>query len=141
MMRIFIDTNILLDLMLRREPFYAKAQLIYQLGVWGDVELFVSDLTIVNCMCIAMRQKVALDNIYDFMQEMRKHIFISGIGEEVIDKAINAKSKDFEDIVQYYSAQNCNADYVVTRNKNDFPNDIIPVIEPEDMVGMFYEIN
>ena len=126
--------------MLQREPFCAKAQLIYQLCIWGDIELFVSDLTIVNTVYVAQRQKVPLDNIYNFLQEIRSHIYITEIGADAVDKAITTRNDDFEDMVQYYSAQNCNADYIVTRNKKDFPNDVVAVVTPDELIEIFYKI-
>ena len=86
-MRLFLDTNILIDFVSARQPFSEAAAVLFQLADDGEVALVLSDLSIVN---------------------------------KVIRACLQARSKDFEDNVQYLSAMNAGADYVITRNKKDF---------------------
>ncbi|HLA50422.1 MAG TPA: PIN domain-containing protein [Thermodesulfovibrionia bacterium] len=62
---------------------------------------------------------------------------IAEVDEKVIDLSLTADFKDFEDAVQYYSAIKVKADCIITRNKDDYVNDKIPVLTPEEFLALF----
>lgn len=119
-MKVFIDTNILIDFLAARQPFAEDAVALFQLADNGEIELMVSDLTIINTIYILRRMQYGLSDIYDSLDAIRPLLTITSMGAAIIDCCLQHRSDDFEDEVQYLSAVDANADYILTRNKKDF---------------------
>ena len=118
-MKIFIDTNIFLDILCRREQFVDDALSIFDMAVDDRIELLISDLTIANIKYIT-RKEITVDKFYDLIQTFRPIFTIVPLGAEVVDRALYLKAKDFEDALQYFSAVQAGADCLITRNIKDF---------------------
>lgn len=119
-MKVFIDTNILIDFLAARQPFAEDAIALFQLADNDEIELMVSDLTIVNTIYVLRRMHYGLSEIYDSLDTIRPLLTITSMGAAVIDHCLQHRSEDFEDEMQYLSAVDANADYILTRNKKDF---------------------
>ena len=132
-MRVFLDTNIVIDFLSGRKPFAEDAIALFQLADDKEVELLVSDLTIVNTVYILQRLHYSMSEIYDSIDDIRSLITIVPIGEGVIDQCLQHRGDDFEDEVQYFSAINAKTDYVVTRNKKDFDFGDEDVLTPKEL--------
>ena len=111
-MRVFLDTNVLLDYLLAREPFYKDAVILVDLCSNSTFHGIISSLTVVNCFYI-LRKAYPIDIVYDYVNWMIQAFDVSNIDSQVIHKAYSAKRDDFEDMVQYYSAlkQQCRGDH------------------------------
>lgn len=118
-MKVFIDTNIFLDILFRREQFVDDALCIFDMAVDDKIELLISDLSIANIKYIT-RKEIAVDQFYEIIQTFRPIFTIVPLGAGVIDSAIDLKAYDFEDALQYFSAVQAGADCLVTRNIKDF---------------------
>ena len=130
MQSVFLDTNIILDFLGERANFYKPAARILTLADKKKIKLYTSPSSISNTYYILSKYentKAALEKIRLF----RLLCFISIMDEEVIDKAINANFKDFEDAMQYFSALATNCEVIITRNEKDFKNALIPVMNAE----------
>ena len=142
MMKVFIDTNIFLDYIQQRPEGWKEAEVIFFLAIHGDIELLVTDLTIAN-MRYVTRKDIALEQFYAVMKGLRPYYQIIPLGSSVVDKAYQIETKDFEDALQYYAAEQAGADCVVTRNLRDFdfaftvetlaPNDFLTKYFPEEL--------
>lgn len=132
-MRVFLDTNIVIDFLSGRKPFAEDAIALFQLADDKEVELLVSDLTIVNTIYILKRLHYSMSEIYDSIDDIRSLITIVPIGEGVIDQCLQHRGDDFEDEAQYFSAINAKTDYVVTRNKKDFDFGDEDVLTPKEL--------
>lgn len=128
-MKVFIDTNIMIDFLENRQPFADNAIRIFELSALGIIELYVSDLTIANVRYITQK-KITLTDFYQAMASLQEYIHITTIGELAVRKAIQIQAKDFEDALQYYSAEFANADVIVTRNITDYYFATLPVLTP-----------
>lgn len=137
-MKVFLDTNILIDFISGRQPFAHEAIVFFQLADDKEIELMVSDLTIVNTVYVLRRLHYALTDIYETLNEVRSLLTVTPMGAEVIDHCLQARSNDFEDEAQYYSAIMAGADYIITRNKKDFPAETHNVVTPQEF---FNEMN
>ena len=131
-MKVFLDTNILIDFISGRKPFVDDALVLFQLADNKEVELMVSDLTIINTIYVLRRLHYSMSVIYGILTDVRPLLTITSIGAEVIDLCLNKQSADFEDQAQYYSAIKAGANYIVTRNKKDFPLTAQNVLTPKD---------
>ena len=119
MIKTFIDTNIFLDILCKREQFVDDALSIFDMAVDNQIELLISDLSIANIKYIT-RKEIPIDKFYDLIKTFRPIFTIVPLGADVIDKALDLRANDFEDALQYFSAVQANADCLVTRNIKDY---------------------
>lgn len=131
-MKVFLDTNILIDFLAARQPFAEEAIALFQLADNGEIELMVSDLTIINTIYVLRRMQYGLLEIYDALDDIRPLLTITSMGATVIDRCLEHRSDDFEDEMQYFSAVDANVDYIITRNKKDFDFGDSAVMTPQE---------
>lgn len=124
-MKVFLDTNILLDYVEEREHFSKYASIIFQLSLMGEIELYAIDISFINIAYIL--RKVSSDILYGALDILLQRINVLSVTGYELKMATKAKHKDFEDCVQYYSALSGEMDCIVTRNKKDFENLDIPI--------------
>ncbi|MBQ4483549.1 MAG: PIN domain-containing protein [Prevotella sp.] len=137
-MRVFIDTNVFLDYIQQRQEGWREAEVIFYLAIHGDIELLVSDLTIAN-MRYVTRKDIPLEQFYAVMKSLRKYYTIVGVGSASVDEAYRVESKDFEDALQYFSAEQAGADCIITRNIKDFDfSSSVEALEPQDFLFKFF---
>ena len=116
-MRVYLDTNILIDFVCKREPFYEPSKGIFALGSIGQIELVTSSLSIV------------IKSILSFVS-------VCDLQAKVVIKSLDSDWKDYEDYVQSISALESFADCIVTRNKKDFGKSVIPVYTIEELMSL-----
>lgn len=133
-MKLFLDTNIVIDLIGNREPFSTEAAALFQLASEGEVALQVSDLSFVNIVYILKRLKYSHEDIFNALNNIRSLVVVTGMGSDVIDECLRIRWTDFEDYAQYLSATNAGADRLITRNKKDFPDYGIIVQTPKEFL-------
>ena len=133
-MRLFLDTNVVVDSVKFREPYVYAIVPIFQMGQAGIHQLIISDLTFANVAYLS-KKGLSLFEWYDLLCELRSNVQIVPIRETCIDAALKLKSKDFEDALQYFSAKEARVDYIITRNKKDFNFSDIPVLEPIEFIA------
>ena len=134
MMKVFIDTNIFLDYIQQRPEGWKEAEVIFFLAIHGDIELLVADLTIANMRYIT-RKDITLEQFYTVMKGLRPYYHIVPLGSSVVDQAYAIETKDFEDALQYFAAEQAGADCLVTRNLKDFDFVVeVETLEPKDFL-------
>ena len=131
-MKVFIDTNILIDFLAARQPFAEDAIALFQLADNGEIELMVSDLTIINTIYILRRLHYDLQEIYDALDGIRPLLTITPMGATIIDSCLQHRSDDFEDEMQYLSAVEAKADYIITDNISQANEQIKSLNERQD---------
>ena len=112
-MKLFLDTNIFLDLLFKRE-FYNEALEILNAIEKGRFSGYILDITILNIDYVAKKQ---LKNIKEFIKLLSDTFEIVGADNEIIQKALLLENEDFEDSVQYIVAKNLNCDVIITNDK------------------------
>lgn len=134
MKNVFVDTNILLDLLLKRKEFLHDATQLFSKADLGHIQLFVSALSFANAYYILY--KATSDK--EARKELRKVealLTIIDLKGKSIKLSLNDLNfKDFEDGLQYYSALEGKVDVIVTRNLKDFKASEIPVMAPGDFL-------
>ena len=126
-MKVFLDTNVLLDYLLDRDDYAEPALQLLLLGNAGVIELCVADLSISNIAYIT-RGAIKKEDFFSVMKKLSCCYSIIPVGADAVNKALDAKWTDFEDSLQYYAALNAKADVIVTRNVKDFAQSKIPVM-------------
>lgn len=133
-MRAYIDTNILVDLVLSRQEFLPDAQRVFVLGYAGEVQLTVSALSFVNTIYLARKYKYPLDDVYSKLRLIADFVYVADLrGQNVVDM-LSSGWKDYEDATQHRSAIDEQADCIVTRNKKDFKYAAIEVLSPTEFI-------
>lgn len=124
---IFIDTNILIDLLCHREHC-AEAATVVNMGIEGKVTLYCSSLTIANCV-YSCRKTLGKERTTKLLRMLCDCIKIAPCGQAEVDSAFIQVGEDFEYSLQYYSAIASKADIVLTRNGRHFSFSSIPVMD------------
>lgn len=134
-MRIFIDTNVVVDFCSEREPFFQEASDIFDMGTRGEVEIVISSLSFVN-MAYVLRKTFAKDDLHERLKKMSDRCIISSVDGDTIRTAISLNSKDFEDCVQCESAKLAKADLIVTRDEKGFTDLGVLFVSPTEFITM-----
>ena len=105
--RLLVDTNIVLDLLARRQEFIIEAQELFTLSDKKELKLYVSSLTFANTYYI-LSQKMKLDNARKILRKFKVLVEVLPMDDKIIDLSLESDFKDFEDTIQYHTAiENC----------------------------------
>lgn len=130
MKKLLIDTNIVIDLLAKREPFYADSARLFSLADKKQVKLTVSSLTITNTHNTLIKVKNSMES-KSILRKLKLIVDVLTLDDKVIGLALNDTDfEDFEDGIQYFSAIENNVDIIITRNLKDFKKSILPVMTP-----------
>jgi len=131
-MRAYVDTNILVDLVLSRQEFLPNAQRVFALGYAGEAQLVVSALSFVNTVYLGRKYKFPMDDVLSKLRMIADFVDVADLsGQNVVDM-LTSGWRDYEDATQHRSAIDERADCIVTRNKKDFLTSTLPVLTPEE---------
>lgn len=132
MSKILIDTNIVIDLLAKREPFYKSAAQLFSLADKQKLELSISSLTFANTNYVLSRLK-STQETREILRRFRVLIKVLQLNDKLIDLALNdTHFKDFEDGLQYYTAIENEQDIIITRDLKDFKESKIPVMTADE---------
>lgn len=133
---VLVDTNIVLDLLSRRENFYESAQGLFSLADQGKVKLYVSSLTFANTYYILA--KYASDKLArTALKEFKVLVSVLPLDNKIIDLSLNSDFKDFEDAIQYFTATENGLEMIITRKLKDFKAAKLPVLTAKDYLIRF----
>jgi predicted nucleic acid-binding protein len=136
MIHILLDTNIVIDLLAAREPFYTEAAALFSLADKKSVKLSVSALSLANTHYIL--SKFSNDQeARKILRNFKVIVTILPLDEKVVELALNSDFKDFEDAIQYFTAIENDQKLIVTRNKSDFKDSKIPVMTAGEFLKSF----
>jgi predicted nucleic acid-binding protein len=133
--KLFIDTDIILDIVLKREPFFPDSQKVLSLIERNYFSGFTSSLVIANCFYIinSIRdEKTALKTI----SKLRSIINVLPFTDKEIGESLNSNIKDLEDGIQYFIALNNGINNLITRNISDYRDLDINVLTPTDFLNL-----
>ena len=132
-MKILIDTNIALDVLLERHPFYISGVQILSLSK-GGIELLISASAITDLFYIIRRSLKDKKTSIDLLKNLLKSVNVAAVSSTEIHYAIDLDWGDFEDAVQFAVGETLAVDYLVTRNTSDFANASLTVVTPEELL-------
>jgi predicted nucleic acid-binding protein len=127
-MKLMLDTNIVVDVLSRREGYEESLQLVKYCEL-GKVEGFVSAVTVTDVMYI-LRKHIDPSLVRETVQTLLLIVDVANVLKSDITSAFSSEMKDYEDAVQSSCAERMKADYIVTRNINDFKKSVVPAILP-----------
>ena len=117
--KIFIDSDIILDVLAERGEFYEPAAEIFDLGFDKKIDLYTSAVVLANVFYL-LRKKIGIERSRDQLRKLRLIMKVVPITEKTVDTVLNSKIDDFEDGLQYFSAKENNIVVLITRNIKDY---------------------
>ena len=131
--KVFVDSDIVYDLLARREPFYAYAASLFTLAEQGKIEVCISALTMANVHYLLSRQ-LSASEARSILSRFRLLVTVLPLDEKCIDLALNADFRDFEDAIQHFTALIHKVPVIITRNLKDYKSSLLPVMSAEEFV-------
>ena len=132
--QLLVDTNIVLDLLAKREDFYEEASLLFSLADKEKVKLHVSSLTFANTHYILSRNTTEQET-RKVLKNLKLLVNVLPMDDKIIELALNSDFKDFEDAIQYYTAIENDLKVIITRNLKDFKRSKMPVMRAADYLS------
>lgn len=137
-MRVFLDTNILLDIIEGRQKFLLASSNVFDLGIREQINMFATPLTFANCVYTA-RKNVGYEQAISGLRSLKNYVKTATMDDVQVTDALCSDMPDFEDMLQYKAAVASKCDVIVTRDKKrHFPNNGIPVLSPEDFLNKYF---
>lgn len=136
-MNVFVDTNVLLDVLARREPFFADSAEIWTLAETGAIVGHIAALSLPNLFYLLRRAKGpgAARGAARLLRDIFTLVPLDG---QIANQALDADIADFEDAIQFFSALRADADVIVTRNPKDFPTTDIALQTPTEFLATHF---
>lgn len=127
---IFIDTDVCLDLLSKREPHYIYAATLFTLADKGALRLSVSSLSFSNLNYLLSRQ-YSTSEARRILSRFKVLVQVLSVDDKIIELALNSKFRDFEDAIQYFTAIESGIKLLLTRNIKDYRKAEITIQTPE----------
>ncbi len=129
--KLLADTNIVIDLLSKRKDFYEEAQQLFTLSDFNKVKIFVSSLTVANTHYILSREKSGAE-AKKILIKFKILTKVLALDDKILELSLVSDFKNFEDVIQYHTALENNLDVIITRNKKDFKNALLPVLTAKE---------
>ncbi|MCD1655975.1 PIN domain-containing protein [Treponema zuelzerae] len=133
--KVFIDSDIILDLLCKREPFYDFAAEVFTLGDTKQIELITTSLVFANVFYI-LRKLLGIEKAKELLRKLRIIIGVISVDEKIVDLALNSKFSDFEDGLQYFTARENEIKIILTRNGKDYKEKDLVIQTPAEYLKM-----
>jgi len=135
MSRLLIDTNIVIDLLSKRDKFYDEAADLFSRADKKELELTISSLTFANTNYILSKLKSS-NEARKILRKFKVLVELLSLDDKITELALSDDNfPDFEDGLQYYSAIEHQIEIIITRNKKDFKNSKIPVLTAKEFLA------
>jgi predicted nucleic acid-binding protein len=132
--KLFLDTNVILDLLGEREPFYESIAKIASLADKGKIKLTVSTLSYSTVFYLLSKYEDK-EEVKEKLRKFKVLSDTSDLTEKIIDKALSSNFLDFEDALQYHCALEMDCNILITRNGKDFKESEIPIMTPDEYLN------
>lgn len=136
-LKLFLDTNILIDLLADRKPFSNSAYLIFKFAGENVWQLYTSSNSILTTYSI-LESRIKIKEANLAIEKILKRVEIQDLAKKELLQAIKSKTKDLEDASQIECANKIeNINYLITRDAKGFKNSIVKVLTPEELLLLF----
>ena len=132
-MKCLVDTNVILDIALEREPFVEQSALFFQMAQQRSIHLFITATTVTDLYYISRKEK-GKETALAFLADLLQFVDVASVDKHIILQALHSAMPDFEDAIQAYSARREVIPTIVTRNENDFEQSGLDVYSPSSFL-------
>ena len=133
MRKLYLDTNIILDLLARRMPFYTEAAELFSLADQKKLTLSISSLSLADIYYILSKQNPQME-VRKILRKFKILVIVLPLDNKITDLALNSEFRDFEDAIQYFTAIENGQEMIITRNLSDFKDSKIPVMTAGEFI-------
>ena len=133
-MKILIDTNVIIDVLLNRESFVDDSSAVLKLCESSSFQGFITATTITDIYYILDKNMTDKSLLYNALEKLLSIVEVCDVTKHNIFSAMKLRESDFEDAIQSDCAKSIGADYIVTRNTVDFKNSKIKAITPSEFL-------
>jgi len=133
--KVFVDTDIIYDLLGKRDPFYLAAAQLFTLADEGKVQIFISALSLANLHYLISKKR-SEEEAKEILRKFKVLVHVAPLNDKIIDLALNSEFSDFEDALQYYSALQNEIEVLLTRNLKDYRKAQITVLTAQDFINL-----
>jgi predicted nucleic acid-binding protein len=133
-MKVLFDTNVILDIMLERQPFLDNSKKALQHALAHGYQVFLTATTATDLYYLVRKAKDKATAL-NLLAQLLQVFDVTLVDKHVLLQALQSASLDFEDAVQISSAQNQGLDMIITRNVADFRDTDLPIHTPESFLA------
>ncbi|MBN8852272.1 MAG: hypothetical protein BGO55_00810 [Sphingobacteriales bacterium 50-39] len=130
MSKAFIDTDVILDFMIAREPFAMDAARIFTLSEKKQISICTTGLVFSNAYYV-LRKLGPHKKVIEKLTQLARLVDIIGLSKAAVNQALESEFGDFEDALQYYAALSGNVKIIITRNTKDYKYSELAVLTPD----------
>ncbi|MBK7959451.1 MAG: PIN domain-containing protein [Bacteroidetes bacterium] len=135
MTKVFVDTDVCIDLLSGRKPFNKTAEILFSLADNKKVKIYVSSLSFSNIDYV-LRSQYSSTHSRQLIGKFKTLVSVLAVDSKTIDLAIASDFNDFEDAIQYACAIENNLTTIITRNIKDYKKASISVLTPETFMAL-----
>jgi len=135
MTKVFVDTDVCIDLLLGRKPFNQTAEILFSLADNGKIKMYVSSLSFANIDYV-LRSQYSTTHSRQIIGKFKTIVNVLSVDSKTIDLAVASDFNDFEDAIQYCCAIENNLTILITRNIKDYKKATINVLTPETFISI-----
>ena len=132
-MKVLIDTNIILDVLCKRDGFYKDSAMVWKLCEVKTITGMMSALSVPNIIYI-MRKELDAERTNEILDCISLIFTVADLKADDLKKAADMNFKDYEDAVQSACASRIRAEYIITRNSRDFKESKVAAIKPAEFL-------
>ena len=136
MIKAFIDSDVILDLLAKREPHYIHAAKLFTLIDRREIRAYTSPLVFANLHYL-LKKLTSNSSALKSLRKLKTFVDISQIDERIIEQSLNSEFSDFEDAIQYFTAVNNGISLILTRNKTDYKKSKITISTPGEFLTVW----
>ena len=130
---LFVDSDVILDVLEQRKEFYEYSALILSLGDEKKVKLVTTSLVFANVYYL-LRKHLGIEKAKESLRKLRIIIDVISVNAKEVDLALNSELSDFEDALQYFTALDNKIEFIITRNIRDYKNPKLIVQTPQQYI-------
>jgi|LakMenEpi03Aug12_release.lakeMendotaPanAssembly.Ray.scaffolds.fasta_scaffold652945_3 predicted nucleic acid-binding protein len=135
MTKVFVDTDVCIDLLSGRQPFNKTAELLFSLANKGKLKIYVSSISFSNIDYV-LRSQYNANHSRQLIGKFKTLVNVLSVESKTIDLAIASDFNDFEDAIQYSCAIENNLSTIITRNIKDYKKASISILTPETFLAL-----
>ena len=135
-MKLLIDTNVILDILMKREPFFTDSYAAVRKAAEQDAECYLSSSAITDIFYILRKSFQSAQRAKLILNDLTQLVALSDVLSSDIMDALASEMSDFEDAVVSAVACRIGAEYILTRNTKDYVKSAVPAVSPADYLKL-----
>jgi hypothetical protein len=134
-LRVLFDLNVVLDVLQRREPFYASSARVLACAEAGLILGYLAAHSVTTLFCLVAKDHTT-ERARVTLTELLQVLRVAAVDQQTIEGALNLPYRDFEDAVQMMASVQIAAQYLVTRNVRDYKTGPVPALQPVELLSL-----